>query len=39
MLLEGKNAKMLCMELGENRIAVFMDKVCAHAWIIKRILL
>jgi predicted regulator of Ras-like GTPase activity (Roadblock/LC7/MglB family) len=39
MLLEGKNAKMLCMELGENRIAVFMDKACAHAWIVKRILL
>ncbi len=39
MLLEGKNAKVLCMELGKNRIAVFMDKACAHSWIIKRILL
>lgn len=39
MLLQGKNAKVLCLELGENRIAVFMDKACAHAWIVKRILL
>lgn len=39
MLLEGKNGKVLCMELGENRIAVFMDKSCTHAWIVKRILL
>lgn len=39
MLLEGKNVKVLCMEFGENRISVFMDKSCAHAWIVKRILL
>jgi predicted regulator of Ras-like GTPase activity (Roadblock/LC7/MglB family) len=39
MLVEGRNAKVLCMELGENRVAVFMDKACAHAWIVKRILL
>jgi predicted regulator of Ras-like GTPase activity (Roadblock/LC7/MglB family) len=39
ILLEGKNAKVLCMALGENRISVFMDKSCAHAWIVKRILL
>lgn len=39
ILVEGKNAKVLCMALGENRVAVFMDKSCAHAWIVKRILL
>lgn len=38
-LVEGKNAKVLCMALGENRVAVFMDKSCAHTWIVKRILL
>ena len=39
MLVEGKNAKVLCIALGENRITVIMDKSCAHAWIVKRILL
>jgi predicted regulator of Ras-like GTPase activity (Roadblock/LC7/MglB family) len=39
MLVEGKDSKVLCMALGENRVAVFMDKSCAHAWIVKRILL
>lgn len=39
VLVEGQDTKMLCIELGGNRIAVFMDKTCAHNWIIKRILL
>ncbi len=39
ILLEGRNVKVLCMCLGENRIAVFMDKTCSHQWIIKRILI
>ena len=26
VLVEGKDIKMLCMSLGENRISVFMDK-------------
>jgi predicted regulator of Ras-like GTPase activity (Roadblock/LC7/MglB family) len=38
-LVEGQTAKLLCMCIGENRIAVFMDKKCAHDWIVKRILL
>jgi len=38
-LVEGKTLKVLCMDIGENRISVFMDKTCAHAWIVKRILL
>lgn len=36
---EGKTAKVLCMGIGENRLAVFMEKTCAHAWIVKRILI
>ena len=36
---EGQTAKVLCMGIGENRLAVFMDKTCAHAWIVKRILI
>jgi predicted regulator of Ras-like GTPase activity (Roadblock/LC7/MglB family) len=39
VLVEGKKVKLLCMRIGENRISVFMDKTCAHAWIVKRILL
>jgi predicted regulator of Ras-like GTPase activity (Roadblock/LC7/MglB family) len=39
VLVEGKNLKVLCMNAGENRISVFMEKSATHAWIIKRILL
>ena len=39
MLVEGENVKLLCMNLGENRISVFMEITATHAWIIKRILL
>jgi predicted regulator of Ras-like GTPase activity (Roadblock/LC7/MglB family) len=39
VLVEGKSVKVLCMGIGENKISVFMDKTCAHAWIAKRILL
>jgi predicted regulator of Ras-like GTPase activity (Roadblock/LC7/MglB family) len=39
VLVEGKNVKVLCMSVGENKISVFMEKTATHAWIIKRILL
>jgi predicted regulator of Ras-like GTPase activity (Roadblock/LC7/MglB family) len=39
VLVEGKSVKVLCMCIGENRIAVFMDKTCTHTWIVKRILI
>ncbi len=39
VIVEGKAVKVLCIGLGENRISVFMDKKCSHAWIVKRILL
>ena len=39
MLVEGEKVKVLCMNLGENRISVFMEITATHAWIIKRILL
>ena len=39
VLVEGKNAKVLCMSVGENKIGVFMEKTATHTWIIKRILL
>lgn len=39
VLLEGENVKVLSVNLGENKISVFMEKNANHAWIIKRILL
>jgi predicted regulator of Ras-like GTPase activity (Roadblock/LC7/MglB family) len=39
IIVEGKNVKVLCMSIGENKISVFMEKTATHAWIIKRILL
>ncbi len=39
VLVEGKDIKVLCMSMGENRASVFMEKSATHAWIIKRILL
>ena len=38
-LVEGKSVKVLCMCIGDNRMAVFMDKTGTHTWIVKRILL
>jgi predicted regulator of Ras-like GTPase activity (Roadblock/LC7/MglB family) len=38
-LVEGKNIKVLCMSVGENRISVFMEKSTNHTGIIRRILL
>ena len=39
MILEGENVKVLCMNLEDNNIDVFMEKNTSHNWIIKRILL
>jgi predicted regulator of Ras-like GTPase activity (Roadblock/LC7/MglB family) len=39
VLVEGKSVKVLCLNVGENKIGVFMEKATAHAWIIKRLLL
>ncbi len=39
ILVEGKTQKLLCVSIGENKMGIFMDKTCAHAWIVKRILL
>lgn len=39
VLVEGKTVKVLCMNLSENRISVFMEKTATHDGVIKRILL
>jgi predicted regulator of Ras-like GTPase activity (Roadblock/LC7/MglB family) len=39
VLVEGKTIKVLCMNIDENKISIFMEKSATHAGIIKRILL
>ena len=39
MLVEGESVKVLCMNIDDNKVSVFMEKDATHAWIIKRILL
>jgi predicted regulator of Ras-like GTPase activity (Roadblock/LC7/MglB family) len=39
VLVEGKDVKVLTMNVNGNRISIFMEKTATHAWIIKRILL
>jgi len=39
VLVEGEDAKVLCINIGENRINVFMEKNAPHSGIIKRILM
>ena len=37
VLVEGKKIKVLCINMGENKISIFMEKSASHAWITKRI--
>jgi predicted regulator of Ras-like GTPase activity (Roadblock/LC7/MglB family) len=39
IIVEGKTVKVLCINIGENQINVFMEKTCSHGWIVKRLLL
>jgi len=39
VLLEGKNQKALLINIGENKICIFMEKNVDHVWVIKRILI
>jgi predicted regulator of Ras-like GTPase activity (Roadblock/LC7/MglB family) len=36
-VVEGKDVKVLCMIIGENRLSVFMEKSVDHADIFRRI--
>ena len=38
VMVEGKNVKVLCMNMSENRVSVFMEKTATHDLIIKRIM-
>ena len=37
ILLEGKNIKVLCATIGENKVSIFMEKTVSHTWITKKI--
>jgi len=37
ILVEGKDIKVLCMTIGENKISIFMEKTVDHADILNRI--
>jgi predicted regulator of Ras-like GTPase activity (Roadblock/LC7/MglB family) len=37
ILVEGKDIKVLCMTMGENKISIFMEKTVDHADILNRI--
>jgi predicted regulator of Ras-like GTPase activity (Roadblock/LC7/MglB family) len=36
-LIEGKEIKVLCMVIGENKISIFMEKNADHADILKKV--
>jgi predicted regulator of Ras-like GTPase activity (Roadblock/LC7/MglB family) len=36
-LIEGKEIKVLCLVIGENKISIFMEKNADHADILKRV--
>jgi predicted regulator of Ras-like GTPase activity (Roadblock/LC7/MglB family) len=36
-VVEGRDVKVLCMIIGENRLSVFMEKTVDHADILRRI--
>jgi predicted regulator of Ras-like GTPase activity (Roadblock/LC7/MglB family) len=37
ILIEGKDIKVLCMAIDENKISIFMEKTADHADISKRV--
>jgi predicted regulator of Ras-like GTPase activity (Roadblock/LC7/MglB family) len=37
ILIEGKEIKVLCMAIDENKISIFMEKTADHADILKRV--
>lgn len=38
VLIEGRDIKALCMAIGENKVAVFMERDADHADVLRRVL-
>jgi hypothetical protein len=39
IVVEGKTLKVLCLNLGENKLSVFMQKAAPHEWLLETFLL
>jgi len=37
IIVEGKNAKMLCINLGQNKLSVFMEKTADPNWLLEMV--
>ena len=37
IVVEGKDVKVVCMNIDENRVSVFMEKTADHACVLKQI--
>jgi len=38
IVIEGKNVKVLCLSLGENRLSIFAKKAVPHEWLLETFL-
>jgi len=38
ILIEGKNLKVICLDLGKNKISIFMEKSCDHFGILRALI-
>ena len=38
VIVEGKNAKMLCINLGQNKLTIFMEKTANPTWMLETVL-
>ena len=38
VIVEGKNAKMLCITLGQNKLTIFMEKTANPTWMLETVL-
>ncbi len=38
IVVEGKNLKVFCLGLGENKLSVFMQKAAPHDWLLETFL-
>jgi predicted regulator of Ras-like GTPase activity (Roadblock/LC7/MglB family) len=37
IIVQGKNAKLVCFSVGENKLSVFLKKAASHDWLLSKI--
>jgi predicted regulator of Ras-like GTPase activity (Roadblock/LC7/MglB family) len=37
IVIEGKDIKVLCLNLGQNKLSFFMNKTAPHNWLLERL--